>query len=265
MPSLTEWKVPPANQPRAERLRFRSRPRAGLGGRPAFDHPGRRLQRRHARHRARRQWRADRRRPGADHRLSDHRGRNGLAASRRRPRGARATRSASISKPASAWCRRSAASTSSRCRSVPPAPRRSATASWSAAPADARARSPSHIAAKQEFAGYWEYLLDEAIFTYPAHPNWGGTGLISNRGELIGIGSLQLERERDGKAEHVNMIVPIDLLKPVLDDLRKFGRVNKPARPWLGMYLAPRSRTGSWWSASPARGRPRAPNSRPAT
>jgi len=103
--------------------------------------------------------------------------------------------------------------------------------------AGGRTRSvASHIAAKQEFAGYWEYLLDEAIFTYPAHPNWGGTGLISNRGELIGIGSLQLEREREGKAEHVNMIVPIDLLKPVLDDLRKFGRVNKPARPWLGMY-----------------------------
>jgi S1-C subfamily serine protease len=103
--------------------------------------------------------------------------------------------------------------------------------------AGGRTRSvASHIAAKQEFAGYWEYLLDEAIFTHPAHPNWGGTGLISNRGELIGIGSLQLERERDGKAEHVNMVVPIDLLKPVLDDLRKFGRVNKPARPWLGMY-----------------------------
>src|ERR1041384_458969 len=94
----------------------------------------------------------------------------------------------------------------------------------------------SQIAAKQEFAGYWEYLLDEAIFTHPAHPNWGGAGLISNRGELIGIGSLQLEREREGKAEHVNMVVPIDLLKPVLEDLRKFGRVNKPARPWLGMF-----------------------------
>ena len=94
----------------------------------------------------------------------------------------------------------------------------------------------SQIVAKQEFAGYWEYLLDEAIFTYPAHPNWGGTGLISSSGELIGIGSLQLERERAGRAEHVNMIVPIDLLKPVLDDLRSFGRVNKPARPWLGMY-----------------------------
>ena len=82
--------------------------------------------------------------------------------------------------------------------------------------AGGRTRSvASHIAAKQEFAGYWEYLLDEAIFTHPAHPNWGGAALISSRGELIGIGSLQLERERDGKSEHVNMIVPIDLLKPV--------------------------------------------------
>ena len=103
--------------------------------------------------------------------------------------------------------------------------------------AGGRTRSvASQIVAKQEFAGYWEYLLDEAIFTYPAHPNWGGTGLISSSGDLIGIGSLQLERERAGRAEHVNMIVPIDLLRPVLDDLRRFGRVNKPARPWLGMY-----------------------------
>ena len=92
------------------------------------------------------------------------------------------------------------------------------------------------IAAKEEFAGYWEYALSEAIFTYPSHPNWGGTGLISATGELIGIGSLQLERSREGKNEHLNMVVPIDLLKPNLDDLRKYGRVNKPPRPWLGMY-----------------------------
>ncbi len=103
--------------------------------------------------------------------------------------------------------------------------------------AGGRSRSvASQIIAKQEFAGYWEYLLDEAIFTHPAHPNWGGTAMISNKGELLGIGSLQLERERDSKNEHVNMVVPIDLLKPVIDDLRRFGRVNKPARPWLGMY-----------------------------
>jgi S1-C subfamily serine protease len=103
--------------------------------------------------------------------------------------------------------------------------------------AGGRTRSvASQIVAKQEFAGYWEYLLDEAIFTCPAHPNWGGAGLIASGGQLIGVGSLQLERERGGRAEHVNMIVPIDLLKPILNDLRKFGRVNRPARPWLGMY-----------------------------
>jgi S1-C subfamily serine protease len=103
--------------------------------------------------------------------------------------------------------------------------------------AGGRTRSlAGRIAAKQEFAGYWEYLLDEAIFTSPAHPNWGGTALISSKGELIGIGSLQLERAHEGKNEHLNMIVPIDLLKPILDDLRKFGRVNKSARPWLGLY-----------------------------
>lgn len=103
--------------------------------------------------------------------------------------------------------------------------------------AGGRTRSlAARIAAKQEFAGYWEYVLDEAIFTFPAHPNWGGTALISSRGDLIGIGSLQLERAREGKNEHLNMVVPIDLLAPILDDLRKFGRVNKPSRPWLGVY-----------------------------
>ncbi len=103
--------------------------------------------------------------------------------------------------------------------------------------AGGRTRSvAARIAAKQEFAGYWEYVLDEAIFTYPAHPNWGGTGLISPQGELIGIGSLQVERARDGENEHLNMMVPIDLLKPILTDLRKFGRATRPVRPWLGLY-----------------------------
>ncbi len=103
--------------------------------------------------------------------------------------------------------------------------------------AGGRTRSVAgRIAARQEFAGYWEYVLDEAIFTYPAHPNWGGTGLINSAGALIGIGSLQVERAREGENEHLNMVVPIDTLKPVLDDLRKFGRANRPARPWLGLY-----------------------------
>ena len=62
----------------------------------------------------------------------------------------------------------------------------------------------ARIVAKQEFAGYWEYVLDEAIFTAPAHPNWGGTALIGPAGDLLGIGSLQLQQaRREGPgAEH---------------------------------------------------------------
>src|SRR5690242_20112302 len=93
------------------------------------------------------------------------------------------------------------------------------------------------VIAREPFAGYWEYALDEAIFVAPAHPNWGGTALISERGELVGIGSLQLETMTEGATlRPANMMVPIDLLKPVLADIRAYGRVNKPARPWLGLY-----------------------------
>jgi S1-C subfamily serine protease len=61
--------------------------------------------------------------------------------------------------------------------------------------------------------------------------------MIGPAGDLLGIGSLQLERANDkGKNEHLNMIVPIDDLKPVLDDLLKFGKPNRPPRPWLGLY-----------------------------
>jgi S1-C subfamily serine protease len=92
------------------------------------------------------------------------------------------------------------------------------------------------VVAREAFAGYWEYAIDEAIFVAPAHPNWGGTALISERGDLIGVGSLQLESASEGTTRHVNMMVPTDLLKPVLSDLTGFGRVNRPARPWLGLY-----------------------------
>ena len=93
------------------------------------------------------------------------------------------------------------------------------------------------IVGKQEFAGYWEYLLDEAIFTAPAHPFWGGAGAIDQHGRLLGVGSLHVEQlTARGGPRDINMIVPIDLLPPILDDLLAYGRVNKPARPWLGVY-----------------------------
>jgi S1-C subfamily serine protease len=95
----------------------------------------------------------------------------------------------------------------------------------------------ARVVAKQEFAGYWEYVLDEAIFTAPAHPFWGGTALIGPAGDLLGIGSLQLQgATQRGPAGHLNMMVPIDLLKPILDDLLTLGRVKRPPRPWLGFY-----------------------------
>lgn len=93
----------------------------------------------------------------------------------------------------------------------------------------------ARIVARQEFAGYWEYVLDDAIFTSPAHPNWGGAPLINAAGEVIGIGSLQLQQ---GRGTFLNMIIPIDLLKPVFNDLQLLGRPNRPPRPWLGLYAA---------------------------
>ena len=94
----------------------------------------------------------------------------------------------------------------------------------------------TRVVGRQEFAGYWEYVLDEAIYTAPAHPFWGGCGLIGGDGKLMGIGSLILQ-QGDGKGHRLdmNMVVPIGLLGPILDDLLAYGRVNRPARPWLGV------------------------------
>jgi S1-C subfamily serine protease len=94
------------------------------------------------------------------------------------------------------------------------------------------------VIAKREFAGYWEYLLDEAMFTAPPHPQWGGAGLIGPDGKLIGIGSLFVQEAVGGETVQGNMFVPIDLLEPVLEDMLTLGRPAGPARPWLGMYTS---------------------------
>ncbi|HQZ13405.1 MAG TPA: S1C family serine protease [Devosia sp.] len=105
--------------------------------------------------------------------------------------------------------------------------------------ADGKGRSVEvAIVAKQEFAGYWEYLLEEAIFTAPAHPSWGGAALVGQDGKLLGIGSLRLEMSRNGESAEINMVVPINLLPPILEDLTMRGQVNRPPRPWLGVFSA---------------------------
>lgn len=96
----------------------------------------------------------------------------------------------------------------------------------------------ARLIARRPFAGYWEYVLDEALFTAPAHPRWGGAACIDADGRLVGIGSLLVqEASREGGVVG-NMIVPIDLLPPILDDLLRYGRQNRPPQPWLGVYAA---------------------------
>lgn len=99
----------------------------------------------------------------------------------------------------------------------------------------------ANIVARQEFAGYWEYLLEEAIFTAPAHPSWGGAGLFDAAGRLLGIGSLHLQMAHNERVSGINMVVPIDLLAPILDDLLTRGRVNKAPRA-LAWHLRRRGR-----------------------
>ncbi len=93
----------------------------------------------------------------------------------------------------------------------------------------------TRLIGKREFAGSWEYVLDEAIFTAPAHPQWGGAALLDTLGDLIGIGSLLVQQESNGETVHANMFVPIDLLNPILDAMLKTGRSPFPPHPWLGM------------------------------
>jgi S1-C subfamily serine protease len=92
------------------------------------------------------------------------------------------------------------------------------------------------VIAKREFAGYWEYVLDEAIFTTPAHPLWGGTALVAENGRLVGIGSLLVQEAVEGQTVQSNMMVPVDLLEPILEELLAHGQTSRPPRPWLGMY-----------------------------
>ena len=128
------------------------------------------------------------------------------------------------------------------------------------------------VFAKREFAGFWEYLLDTALFTTPPHPEWSGAALLDEEGRLVGIGSLLLQENVGDEIVDGNMFVPVDLLEPILDDLVRTGRSAEPPRPWLGMYTADREgrlvvngladrRSGR--ARRRARGRPRRRGRRP--
>src|SRR5260370_26466725 len=94
----------------------------------------------------------------------------------------------------------------------------------------------AYVVAKREFAGNWEYMLDDALFTAPPHPAWSGAALISSEGKLVGVGSLIVGDAAGGSEKTPrHMVVPIDRLSPILRDLIADGRVAGPGRPWLGV------------------------------
>jgi len=98
----------------------------------------------------------------------------------------------------------------------------------------AEAAQAAVVVSRRTFAGYWEYLLEDAIFTAPPCPAWSGAALIAPDGKLAGIGSLMVGDADSGFPG--NMFVPIDRLKPVMGDLIALGRPSS-TRPWLGANL----------------------------
>ena len=96
----------------------------------------------------------------------------------------------------------------------------------------------ARVVAKQEFAGRWEYVLDQAVFTTPQHDSWSGAALVDSDGRLCGLGSLVIQgfETRAGSCT-VNMFVPIELLAPIVDEIVEHGRRLTPPRPWLGMLV----------------------------
>jgi S1-C subfamily serine protease len=94
----------------------------------------------------------------------------------------------------------------------------------------------ARVMARREFAGYWEYLLENAIYTAPAYPKFAGAALIGADGRLLGVGSLFTPLAIQGVGTlPCNVFIPVDLLQPILADLIDRGRPSAPGRPWLGI------------------------------
>jgi serine protease Do len=97
--------------------------------------------------------------------------------------------------------------------------------------------SLARLVSRRPFSGYWEYYIDGALFTAPARTDHSGAGLFNGSGELVGIGSLVVSDAAGAGAPALrgNMFVPVDLLKPILAELRSKGASHDSTRPWLGL------------------------------
>ncbi len=93
------------------------------------------------------------------------------------------------------------------------------------------------LADRREFAGYWEYLLDDALFTTPGYGAFAGAALIDEEFRLVGVGSLAVRNAAGpGIQSPGNMFIPVDELLPIMGDLLSEGRRDAEGRPWLGLY-----------------------------
>jgi serine protease Do len=99
-----------------------------------------------------------------------------------------------------------------------------------------QAISIASVVSRRQYAGYWEYMIDGAIFTAPPRLDHSGAALINQEGELVGIGSLfVMDALAPGERLPGNMFVPVDLLKPILDEMVRTGAQPASHRPWLGV------------------------------
>ncbi|MBM3341429.1 MAG: serine protease [Betaproteobacteria bacterium] len=106
-----------------------------------------------------------------------------------------------------------------------------------AAHAAAGGVTPACVSSRRRFTGWWEYMIDDAIFTAPPRGEHSGAALLDDQNRLLGIASLWVsDTMASGVAFPGNMFIPINLLAPILDDLVAHGRRQTPGRPWLGIY-----------------------------
>jgi len=101
---------------------------------------------------------------------------------------------------------------------------------------DERDLSLARMVSRRPFSGYWEYHIEGALFTAPARTDHSGAGLFNADGELVGVGSLVVGNANgSGPAIRGNMFVPVDLLKPILAELKARGSSRNSSRAWLGL------------------------------
>ena len=100
--------------------------------------------------------------------------------------------------------------------------------------------SLARLVSQRAFSGYWEYHIDAALFTVPPRTDHSGAGLFNLDGELLGIGSLVVSDAMGPAAGRLpgNMFVPVDLLKPILAEMRARGASRGSTRAWLGLNCA---------------------------